>query len=53
MFEGTLKVVDFRNNLILHNAVAEIPADQNVPLNAELHTLYDVKLTYTPDSKLT
>lgn len=25
VFEGTLKAVDFRSNLILHNAVAEIP----------------------------
>lgn len=52
VFEGTLKAVDFRSNLIIHNAVAEIPADQNCPLNAELNTIYDVKLSFTPDAGL-
>lgn len=52
IFEGTLKAIDFRSNIILHNTVAEIPADQNCPLNAELNTLYDVKLNYVADAKL-
>lgn len=52
VFEGTLKAVDFRSNLIIHNAVAEIPPEQNCPLNAEINSIYDVKLVYTPDPKL-
>lgn len=51
-FEGILKAIDFRTNLIIHNAVAEIPADQNCPLNYELNTLYDIKLEYKDDPKL-
>lgn len=52
IFQGVLKAIDFRSNLIIHNAVAEIPEDQNCPLNAELNTYYDSKLTYTPDANL-
>lgn len=52
IFEGTLKAIDFRSNLIIHNAVAEILPEHNTPLNAELNTIYDTKLVYVPDPKL-
>ena len=44
-FEGILKAIDFRSNLIIYNATVEIPPEQNCPLNYEISTLADHKLT--------
>lgn len=35
-FEGKLMCVDYKANIILHEAVAEIASEHNVPLNYEL-----------------
>ena len=34
----------------MHNTVAEIPDDQNCPLNAQLNSMYDSKLNFAGDS---
>lgn len=49
IFEGKLKAVDFRANLIIHECVAEIPDNQNCPINATLQNIMDSKLAFTPN----
>lgn len=36
IFEGKLMCVDYKANLILHEAVAEVPPTHNCPLNYDL-----------------
>jgi len=51
-FEGRLMCVDYKANLILHEAVAEIDPSHNCPLNYQLENIYDQKLHYTPPAGL-
>lgn len=53
IFEGKLMCVDYKGNLILHETIATIPPEQNTPLNYELQSIYDQKLTYEPPAGLT
>lgn len=45
VFRGKLKAVDFRGNLVLYETVAEIPPEQNCPVNLYLQNALDSKLT--------
>lgn len=52
IFEGKLKAVDFRANIILHDCVGEIPDEQNCPVNMHINNLMDHKLHFEPDPSL-
>lgn len=52
-FEGKVMCIDYKGNLILHEAVAEIPPQQNCPLNYQLSNYADSKLAFTPPESLT
>lgn len=45
--------IDYKGNLILHEAIAEIPPEQNCPLNYQLCNYADSRLTFTPPESFT
>jgi small nuclear ribonucleoprotein (snRNP)-like protein len=51
-FEGKIMCVDYKFNLILHEAIAEIAPEHNCPLNYQLYNYTDSKLQYMPPSQL-
>lgn len=51
-FDGKIMCIDYRANIILHEAIAEIPTAQNCPLNYQLNNYADYKLEYYPPSEL-
>lgn len=44
--------VDYKANLILHEAVAEVAPIHNSPLNYDLENIYDQKLKYVAPAGL-
>jgi small nuclear ribonucleoprotein (snRNP)-like protein len=52
-FEGKIMCIDYKGNLILHEAIAEIPPEQNCPLNYQLCNYADSRLTFTPPESFT
>lgn len=44
--------VDYKANIILHEAIAEIPNNHNCTLNYDIYNYTDSKLTYEPPKDL-
>ena len=44
--------IDYQANVVLHEAIAEIPKEQNCPLNYDLYNYTDIKLEYEPPADL-
>ena len=52
IFVGKLVSVDFRCNVILVDAIAEIIPEYNTPLNYTLDNSADSKMKFEPDASL-